>query len=139
MVPVTFVTVKKQEPLAASVAPDRLTTPAPEVAVIVPLVDPGVQFPLKPLGVETTRPAGRVSVKATPVRATVEFGLVYVNVSVVPPLSGIDATPNAFATVGGEMVCAAKGNGASAAPRASTQGQHEAWRARDDGRTNARR
>ena len=100
VVPVTFVTVKKQEPLAASVAPDRLTTSVPEVAVIVPLVDPAVQFPLKPFGVETTRPAGRVSVNATPVRPTVEFGLVYVNVSVVPPLSGIDAAPNALTTVG---------------------------------------
>jgi hypothetical protein len=121
VVPVTFVTLNVHEPLAANVPPEMLTAPAPDVAVIAPCDDPAVQFPDRPLGVETTRPAGKVSVKATPVRLAAAFGLVIVNVSVVPPLRGIDAAPNAFAIVGGEMVCAAKGNGASVAPKASSR------------------
>src|SRR5258708_26247117 len=61
-VPVTF-TLKVQDALVARVAPDRLTDPAPATAVIVP----PPQLPVKPLGVAITRPAGSVSVNATPV------------------------------------------------------------------------
>src|SRR5262249_60741658 len=46
------------------------------------------------------RPAGRVSVNPTPVSATVVFGLVIVNDSVVVWLSGTVAAPNAFDIVG---------------------------------------
>lgn len=70
--PVTFTTSRVQVVEAASVDGDRVTEDAPAVAVKIP------QFPLTPAGVETTNPAGRVSVKATPVRA-VAFGLVMVN------------------------------------------------------------
>jgi hypothetical protein len=57
-VPVTF-TVTVQEPLAATVPPDRLTVLDPATAVVVP---PHVLFRL---GVDaTTRPLGRLSVKA---------------------------------------------------------------------------
>src|SRR5262245_37755885 len=66
VVPVTF-TAKVQELLAAMVPPDKLITLVPCVAVIVP----APQEPLSPLGVEITRPAGSVSLKATPLRATV--------------------------------------------------------------------
>lgn len=63
-VPVTF-TENVHELLAASVAPDKLITLVFCVAVMVP----PPQLPVRPFGVDTTRPAGRVSVKPTPVRA----------------------------------------------------------------------
>src|SRR5258706_393807 len=61
LVPVTL-TAKVQDVLAASAAPDRLTPLLPAVAVMVP----PPHDPVRPLGVETTRPAGNVSVNATP-------------------------------------------------------------------------
>src|SRR5579864_2599380 len=61
VVPVTF-TDTVQLALEASVAPLRLTTPEPATAVAVP---PHVL--VNALGVATTRPAGRLSVKAIPV------------------------------------------------------------------------
>jgi len=63
--PVTF-TEKVHNELATSVAPDRLITFVPAVAVIVP----PPQEPLRPLGVATTKPAGKVSLKATPLSPT---------------------------------------------------------------------
>src|SRR5438309_1451250 len=67
-VPVTF-TENVQELLAAIVPLLRLIEFEPAVAVIVP----APQVPVKPFGVETTRPAGSVSLNATPVSATVVF------------------------------------------------------------------
>src|SRR5215471_2677615 len=64
--PVTF-TENVHELLAARAAPDRLITFVFCVAVIVP----PPQLPPRPLGVETTRPAGKVSLKATPVSPAV--------------------------------------------------------------------
>src|SRR5437879_261539 len=77
---VTFaVTVQLAE--AASVAPERLIVPDPATAVAVP-----PQVEVKPLGVAITIPAGSVSVKATPVNAANEFGLLTVRLSdEVPP------------------------------------------------------
>jgi hypothetical protein len=95
-VPVTF-TENVQEALAASVAPDRLMTFVPVVAVIVP----PPQVPVKPLGVETTSPAGKVSLKPTPVSEIVLFGLLMVKLSEVDPFSGIDAAPKTLVIVGG--------------------------------------
>jgi hypothetical protein len=66
VLPVTF-TENVQEEDAAMVPPERLTTPEPAVAVTVPLP----QVPVRPFGVETTRPAGSVSLKATPLSAVV--------------------------------------------------------------------
>jgi hypothetical protein len=66
VVPVTL-TENVQELLAAMVPPERPIVPAPAAAVIVP--EPHV--PDSPLGVETTKPAGSVSLKATPEAATV--------------------------------------------------------------------
>src|SRR5262249_42406630 len=96
VVPVTF-TENVQDALAAMVPPDKLITFVPAVAVMVP----APQDPVSPFGVEITRPAGSVSLKATPVSATVRFGLVMVKLSEVDPFSGIVAAPNALAIVGG--------------------------------------
>jgi len=95
IVPCTF-TVTVQLALAASVPPVRLTEPEPATAVAVP---PQVLF--NPLGVATTKPAGRVSVNAMPVSARVVFGLLMVNVSEVVPFSGMLAAPKAFVMLGG--------------------------------------
>jgi hypothetical protein len=82
--------------LAARVPPDRLMLPDPAVAVAVP---PQVLF--SALGVATTRPAGRLSVKAIPLKARLVFGFWIVNVSEVVPFSGIWAAPNTLAIEGG--------------------------------------
>lgn len=64
LVPVTF-TETVHDALSASVPPDKLTDPNPPTAVTVP-----PQLPLTPLGVSTTRPAGKESVNATSASAT---------------------------------------------------------------------
>jgi hypothetical protein len=94
-IPVTF-TAKLQEALAASVPLVKLTLPAPATAVAVP---PHVL--VNPFGVATTSPAGKESLKATPVSDKLAFGLLIFMVSEVPPFSGIVAAPNTFAMVGG--------------------------------------
>src|SRR5262249_19616356 len=68
VVPVTF-TDTEQEPLAAMVPPLRLTEEDPATAVAVPL-----QVLLRLGGVAITRPAGRLSMNATPVSAIPPFG-----------------------------------------------------------------
>jgi len=65
-IPVTF-TENVQEDDAAMLAPERLITFVPAVTVIVP----PPQDPVRPFGVETTSPAGRVSLKPTPVSVVV--------------------------------------------------------------------
>ncbi len=95
-VPVTF-TEKVQELLAARVAPERLITFVAWVAVIVPLP----QEPVRPFGVETTRPAGKVSLKPTPVSVVVVLLFWIVKLSEVEPFSGIEAAPNALMMTGG--------------------------------------
>jgi len=86
VVPFT-VTLKLQLPPAAMLPPVRaivlgavsVTVPPPQV-VIVPFA--------------TVRPAGRLSVNATPLRATVELVFVIVKVRLVFPPTGIEAAPN---------------------------------------------
>jgi hypothetical protein len=95
-VPVTF-TLNVQEPLAASVPPLRLTTPVPCVAVIVP----PPQDPVSPLGVEITRPEGKVSLNPIPVRVLELFALLIVKLSDVLPFNGMLAVPNPLLMVGG--------------------------------------
>jgi hypothetical protein len=85
------------EALAASAAPDKTITLVPCVAVIVP----PPHDPVCPLGVVITRPAGSVSVNATPERSCVVFGLLIVKLNDVEPFSGILAAPNALLIVGG--------------------------------------
>src|SRR2546428_419798 len=95
VVPCTF-TDTVQLVLAASVPPDKLTEPAPATAVAVPpqgLVTPGVG--------PTTKPAGRLSVKAKPVRATLVFEFWMVKVSEVVPFNGIVNAPNNLLMLGG--------------------------------------
>lgn len=70
-----------QEVLAATVPPVSDTVPDPAVAVAVP-----PQVLVRPLGVATTRLAGKLSVKERFVRATVfPAGLVMVMVMVLVP------------------------------------------------------
>ena len=95
---VTF-TEKLQELLAARVAPVRLTEPEPAAAVIVP----PPQEPVRPLGVATTKPEGRVSVNATPVRAVPVLGLVIVNVRLVVTFTLMLAAPKALVIDGGAI------------------------------------
>jgi hypothetical protein len=64
VVPVTL-TENVHELLAAMVLPERLTVPEPAVAVIAP----APHEPVRPFGLETTNPAGKLSVKATPAAA----------------------------------------------------------------------
>src|SRR5439155_334694 len=92
VVPVTF-TLKLTLAPAAREPPERLTVPEPAVAVTVP----PPRLPLtsvNPLGVETTKPAGRLSVNDRTVRAVPALGLVMVKVSVVEPFRGMVAAPN---------------------------------------------
>lgn len=57
---------------------------------------------LKPLGLEMTSPAGRVSVKPMPDSPTVALGLLRAKLKLVEPLSGILAAPKDLLIVGGE-------------------------------------
>src|SRR4029077_17042748 len=82
----------------ASVAPVKDTDDDPATALAVPL-----QVVFRLFGVATTSPAGRLSVKAIPVRVRFWLVLLTVNVRLVVPFSGMVAAPNAFAIVGGLM------------------------------------
>jgi len=74
------VTLNVHELFAAMLAPVRATLFDPAAAVMLP----PPQEPVNPLGVATTSPAGKVSVKATPVMAAVfAAGLVMVKLRLV--------------------------------------------------------
>ncbi len=96
VVPVTLSEIVQEAP-AASVPPLNDTEPLPATAVVVP-----VQVPLTPFGVATTKPAGRLSVNATPLNATPELGFVIVKLSDVVPFNGIVSAPNTLLILGGE-------------------------------------
>jgi hypothetical protein len=96
VVPVTF-TLNVHDALAASVAPVRLTDEEPAAAVMVP----PPQEPVRPFGVETTSPAGRLSVNAMPVSERALFGLLIVKLSDVPVFTRMLLAPKAFVIVGG--------------------------------------
>ena len=87
-----------QDEPRGSVAPDKFAEPDPAVAVMVP----PPHDPVRPLGVETIRPAGSVSVNATPFSAGVALGLLMVNESEVVPPTEIDAAPNDLEMVGAD-------------------------------------
>ena len=71
---------------AASAAPERLTDEVPAVAAMVP----APQLPFSPLGVETTNPEGKVSVKLIPVSvAGLPVGLLTIKLKEVEPPSGM--------------------------------------------------
>jgi hypothetical protein len=77
---VTFTVMVQRLPWAI-VPPVRLTEPLPAVAEGVP-----PQVLLRPLGVATTRLAGKLSVKATPVRVVAAFGFDSVKLRLLTPL-----------------------------------------------------
>ena len=91
-------TATVQVALAATEAPVSEMVAPPALAPAVP-----PQVSVSPLGADTTRPLGRVSVNATPVSAVPAFGLVRVKVSVLVPLSGTEAGLKALAIDGGAM------------------------------------
>jgi hypothetical protein len=95
--PLTF-TEKAQEALAARVAPERLIKLVPAVAVMVP----PPQLPVKPLGVATTKPAGKVLLNPTPLIEFPGLLLVTLKVKLVDPLRGRDAAPKDADSVGGK-------------------------------------
>jgi hypothetical protein len=99
-VPTTF-TENVQEPPAAIVPPERLTTEKPETVPVVMV--PAPHDPVSPFGFATARPAGRVSPNPTPLIETVALGLVMVKVRVVVPFNWMVAAPNAFAMLGGPI------------------------------------
>src|SRR5205814_10520694 len=120
-----------------------LMTLVPYVAVIVP----PPQLPTRALGVETTRPAGSVSLKAMLVRVVVVLLLWMVKVSEVEPFNGIEAAPNALMITGGattvmlafevlpvppsvEVTCTLLFFTPAVAPCTSTETVHEALAAR---------
>jgi hypothetical protein len=86
-----------QELLAAIVAFDKLAEPDPAVAVMVP----PPHDPVRPLGVEITKPDGSVSVNPTPVSEVEALGLVMVNDSELEPPTAIDVGVNASVMLGG--------------------------------------
>jgi hypothetical protein len=83
-------------PLELSVKPDILTLPLPAVAVTVP------QGVLEPLGVDTARPAGRLSVKPMPVTEPLTFILATVKLRVVDPPTAMEPAPKHVTRLGGE-------------------------------------
>jgi hypothetical protein len=95
-VPITP-TVRVHELETARLPPVRITLALPATAVAVP-----PQVLASPSGVATCSPDGKVSVKPTPVSATLlAAGLVSVNVRLVVPFTGIAGAPNTFAIAGG--------------------------------------
>jgi len=97
VVPVTL-TEKVHDVLGASDAPFRAMEPLADGAVIVP----PPQLPLSALGVDITRPAGKTSLKPTPVKVVLELLFWTVNCKLVVPFSGILAAPNALMLTGGD-------------------------------------
>jgi hypothetical protein len=95
VVPVAF-TETVHDVLGPNVPLDKLTEEEPTTPEATP-----PQVLLRLLGVATTRPAGKLSVKAILVRVTPKFGLVMLKVSEVTPFRGILAAPNALLMIGG--------------------------------------
>ena len=81
----------------AKVAPEKLTLPDPAVAVMP--ADP--QEPVSPFGAATTRPAGKLSIKPTPVSEAAALGLLTVKLRPVVPFSAVFAAPKVLVRVGG--------------------------------------
>src|SRR5205823_5826996 len=102
VVPVTLTENVHDEPAAGdavSVPPDKLMVLLPATAVMVPLPHEPVT-----LGVAaTTTPAGRLSVKATPLSVLAVFGFVIVKLSVLLPFNATLVGLNALLMVGGAI------------------------------------
>src|SRR5690348_5301930 len=93
----------KQPSCGRKEVPDMLTFGAPAFAVTVPL-----QSKLSPLGVATTRPGGRSSLKLTPVSPVAGFGLMTANESEVEPFTASEDAPKDSEIVGGLTANAAE-------------------------------
>ena len=81
----------------AKLVPDKLMTVVPWLAAIVP----PLQLPVRPLGVDTTSPAGKVSLKPTPVSVVVVLLLFTVKLKLVEPFNGIEVGLKTVAMEGG--------------------------------------
>jgi len=92
---VTF-TLKVQLAPGDRVAFVRVTRLLPAGAAIVP----PPQLPTRPLGLDTSKPVGSVSEKASPVKVNTEFGLVRLNVRLVEPPGTSVRLPKLFARSG---------------------------------------
>ena len=100
VVPVTSTENVHEEPApgdAVSVPPVRLMALLPVVAVIAPLP----QEPVTLGGVATRTPAGKLSVKASPLRVLAVFGLVMVKLSMLLAFNTTLVGLNALLMVGG--------------------------------------
>jgi hypothetical protein len=95
VVPVTLTDTTHDAP-TARLAPDKLTVEDPSAAVAVPS-----QVLVRLPGVDTTSPAGKLSVNARPFTDKVASVLVMVKLRPVEPFRGIAVAPNAFTMVGG--------------------------------------
>jgi hypothetical protein len=102
-VPTTFTEIAHSVP-AGSVPLERLTLLFPAPMVTVP---PLHSSPVNPLGVATTRPGGRLSVKLTFVRPVLRLGLPIAKVNEVEPFNGIELAPNDLVICAGEVAAAA--------------------------------
>jgi hypothetical protein len=92
-------TVTAQAPLEAMVPPEKLSEVFPAAGTKVGEPQPVVEA----FGVAATcRPAGNMSVNATPVSAVPAFGFVIVNVNVLTPPTAIGFGENALAILGAE-------------------------------------
>ena len=109
-------TEKLQPLFSASVAPDRLMTPVPAAAAMVP----PPHEPVRPFGVDTTIPEGNVSVKPTPVRVPPggPLGLPIWNARDAVPPTAIEGMPNDLVIVGEELGGASTVRNAVALPPA---------------------
>ena len=96
VVPVTS-TEKLQDAPPARVALARETRLVAAVAVIVP----PPHEPVKPSGVETSKPEARLSVKLTPVSEVLALGLVIAKLRVVLPFTGMLESPKFLVMLGG--------------------------------------
>jgi hypothetical protein len=101
VVPVTSTAKVHDEPTPGDVVrvpPDRLMLPLPAVAVIVPLPHEPVTFGVA----ATTRPAGKLSVKATPLCVTLVCGWLIVKLSVLLVFSAMLVGLNDLVMLAGE-------------------------------------
>lgn len=92
-VPVTFTWTVHAPPAKIELAAADTVFP-PATADKVPSVEPGVQALRRPFGVETAIPAGKVSVKVTPVRLTAPVLLTVMSRVVLPPIPMLPAPKN---------------------------------------------
>jgi len=97
-VPCTFTETVQLAP-AGNVALDKDTEDDPAVAVAEP---PG-QLLFTLLGVATTRPAGKLSLKEIPFSVVFVSGFLTVNVKLVVPFNTIVAAPKALLIEGGSI------------------------------------